>query len=57
MKFHTLKKTNILISEIGLGTNAVVGHNIFESLNEQDRKELVTTALDLGITFIDTADI
>lgn len=57
MKFHTLKKTNIRISEIGLGTNAVGGHNLFESLNEQDGKELVTTALDLGITFIDTADI
>jgi len=57
MKFHTLKKTNIKISEIGLGTNAVGGHNLFENLNEQDGKELVSAALDLGITFIDTADI
>jgi len=57
MKFHTLKKTNIKISEIGLGTNAVGGHNLFENLNEQDGEELVSAALDLGITFIDTADI
>lgn len=57
MKFHTLKKTNIKISEIGLGTNAVGGHNLFENLNEQDGQELVSAALDLGITFIDTADI
>ncbi|EON71307.1 aldo/keto reductase [Lysinibacillus sphaericus] len=57
MKFHTLKKTTINISEIGLGTNAVGGHNLFENLNEQDGKELVSAALDLGITFIDTADI
>ncbi|KPN95962.1 aldo/keto reductase [Lysinibacillus sp. ZYM-1] len=57
MKFHTLKKTTIKISKIGLGTNAVGGHNLFENLNEQDGKELVSAALDLGITFIDTADI
>ena len=57
MKFHTFKKTTIKISEIGLGTNAVGGHNLFENLNEQDGKELVSAALDLGITFIDTADI
>ncbi|MFJ8089414.1 aldo/keto reductase [Lysinibacillus sp. NPDC095746] len=57
MKFHTLKKTNIKISEIGLGTNAVGGHNLYENLNEQDGTELVTAALDLGITFFDTADI
>lgn len=57
MKFHTFKKTTIRISEIGLGANAVGGHNLFENLNEQDGKELVSAALDLGITFIDTADI
>ncbi|MEH6941103.1 aldo/keto reductase [Bacillus sp. JJ722] len=57
MKFNTLKKTNINISEVGLGTNAVGGHNLFENLNEQDGKELVSTALELGITLIDTADI
>lgn len=57
MKFHTLKKSNINISEIGLGTNAVGGHNLYEKLNEQDGRELVSTAIDLGITFIDTADI
>ncbi|MFJ7698382.1 aldo/keto reductase [Lysinibacillus fusiformis] len=57
MEFHTFKKTTIKISEIGLGTNAVGGHNLFENLNEQDGKELVSAALDLGITFIDTADI
>jgi len=57
MKFHTLKKANITISEIGLGTNAVGGHNLYENLNEQDGKELVSAALDLGITLFDTADI
>lgn len=57
MKFNTLKKTNISISEIGLGTNAVGGHNLFTNLNEEEGKQMVAKALDLGITFIDTADI
>lgn len=57
MKFNTLKKTNISISEIGLGTNAVGGHNLFTNLNEEEGKLMVAKALDLGITFIDTADI
>ncbi|MED4454509.1 aldo/keto reductase [Metabacillus fastidiosus] len=57
MKFNLLRKTDIKVSEIGLGTNAVGGHNLFENLNEQDGKEMVSTALELGINFIDTADI
>lgn len=57
MKFATLKKANIEVSRIGLGTNAVGGHNLFENINEEDGKELVREALDLGVTFIDTADV
>lgn len=57
MKFNTLKKTNVTVSEIGLGTNAVGGHNLFTNLNEEDGKQMVSAALDLGITLIDTADI
>ncbi|BFI99289.1 aldo/keto reductase [Priestia sp. Y58] len=57
MKFRKLKNTDITVSEIGLGTNAVGGHNLFNNLNEESGKELVAAAIDLGITFIDTADI
>ncbi len=57
MKYTKLKKSNIEVSVIGLGTNAVGGHNLFEDLNEQDGKELVREALNNGVTFIDTADI
>ncbi|RDW20184.1 oxidoreductase [Oceanobacillus arenosus] len=57
MKYTKLKKSNIEISAIGLGTNAVGGHNLFENLNEQDGKDFVREALNLGVTFIDTADI
>lgn len=57
MKYTTLKKTTLKISEIGLGTNAVGGHNLFQNLNEADGIELVRKALNNGVNFIDTADI
>lgn len=57
MKYTTLKKSSIKVSTIGLGTNAVGGHNLFQNLNEQDGKDFVREALNLGVTFIDTADI
>jgi myo-inositol catabolism protein IolS len=57
MKYTKLKKSNIEVSVIGLGTNAVGGHNLFQNLNEEDGKDLVREALNMGVTFIDTADI
>jgi len=57
MKFTTLKKSNLKVSNIGLGTNAVGGHNLFQNLNEEDGKDLVREALKNGVNFIDTADI
>ncbi|OMP66014.1 aldo/keto reductase [Domibacillus epiphyticus] len=57
MQYTKLKKTNLNISRIGLGTNAVGGHNLFDNLNEEDGKNFVRAAIDEGITFIDTADI
>ena len=30
MKFNKLKRSSIEVSKIGLGTNAVGGHNLFE---------------------------
>ena len=57
MKYTKLKKSNIEVSVIGLGTNAVGGHNLFQNLNEEDGKDFVREALNMGVTFIDTADI
>ncbi|RHW34081.1 aldo/keto reductase [Lysinibacillus yapensis] len=57
MKYQTLKKTDLRISEIGLGTNAVGGHNLFQNLSEADGIEFVREALNNGVNFIDTADI
>ncbi|WJH29325.1 aldo/keto reductase [Paenibacillus sp. CC-CFT742] len=57
MIYQKLRGTDLKVSEIGLGTNAVGGHNLFTDLNEVDGIEMVDAALQLGITFIDTADI
>ncbi|MEH7385927.1 aldo/keto reductase [Bacillus sp. JJ1521] len=57
MKYTKLKKSNLEVSVIGLGTNAVGGHNLFQNLNEEDGKYLVREALNNGVNFIDTADI
>jgi myo-inositol catabolism protein IolS len=57
VKFSKLKKTDMIISKIGLGTNAVGGHNLFANLDENQGKEMVDHAIASGITFIDTADI
>jgi len=51
-----LKKTDIEISRIGLGTNAVGGHNLYSALDEEQGRALVREALAQGITFFDTAD-
>lgn len=57
MDYTKLKKSNIEVSAIGLGTNAVGGHNLYENLSEQNGKDLVREAINNGVTFIDTADI
>jgi aryl-alcohol dehydrogenase-like predicted oxidoreductase len=57
MNYTKLKKSNFEVSTIGLGTNTVGGHNLFQYVNEQDGKDFVREALNLGVTFIDTADI
>ncbi|SDN68659.1 aldo/keto reductase [Bacillus sp. OK048] len=57
MKYTTLKKSELKVSEIGLGTNAVGGHNLFQNLKEADGIDFVREALNNGVNFIDTADI
>lgn len=56
MRYTNLKKANIRISNIGLGTNAVGGHNLYSNLDEEEGKLVVREALHQGITFFDTAD-
>ncbi|MDR7000233.1 aldo/keto reductase [Neobacillus niacini] len=50
-------KTELKVNPIGLGTNAVGGHNLFPILDEQAGRQLVQTGLANGINFLDTAFI
>lgn len=50
-----LGKTDLSINPVGLGTNAVGGHNLFPDTDEEAGKEVVQTAIDNGINFLDTA--
>lgn len=50
-----LGKSELYVNPIGLGTNAVGGHNLYPNLDEGAGKELVRSAIHNGINFIDTA--
>lgn len=50
-------KTDLYVNPIGLGTNAVGGHNLYPNLDEEVGKELVRTAINHGVNFLDTAYI
>ncbi|MBT2574644.1 aldo/keto reductase [Bacillus sp. ISL-51] len=54
---RALGRTNLQVKRIGFGANAVGGHNLFPNLNDETGKDLVRTALDGGVNFIDTAFI
>lgn len=53
----SIGKTDLQVNPIGLGANAVGGHNIYPNLNDENGKEIVRAALREGIDFIDTAYI
>jgi aryl-alcohol dehydrogenase-like predicted oxidoreductase len=51
-------RTDLYVNPLGLGTNAVGGHNIYPNLlSDETGKEIVRTALESGINFLDTAFI
>lgn len=50
-----LGSSDVYVNPIGLGTNAVGGHNIYPNLDEQAGKELVRTAIESGVTLLDSA--
>lgn len=54
----TLGTSTLTVHPIGLGTNAVGGHNIYpDMLDEEQGKDVVRAALDNGMNFLDTAFI
>ncbi|WP_126427108.1 aldo/keto reductase [Brevibacillus marinus] len=50
-----LGKSDLYVHPIGLGANAVGGHNIYPHLDDEVGKQVVRTAIENGITMIDTA--
>lgn len=50
-----LGKSDLYVNPIGLGANAVGGHNLYPNLDEEVGKNLVRTAINHGINLIDTA--
>ncbi|EOH87896.1 aldo/keto reductase [Enterococcus pallens] len=48
-------RSRVYSTDLGLGTNAVGGHNLFPDLDEEQGKAVVRSALDNGITLLDTA--
>lgn len=46
---------NFKHSKLGLGTNKVGGHNLFDHLNDQDGYDLLRAGINAGITLLDTA--
>jgi aryl-alcohol dehydrogenase-like predicted oxidoreductase len=60
MKYKTLGKTGLVVSEICLGTMTFGGDGFWKMIGAQDQtaaSDLVRTAFDKGVTFFDTADV
>ncbi|MFR8086701.1 MAG: oxidoreductase, partial [Leuconostoc gelidum] len=51
---NEVKMINNQAIKLGIGTNKVGGHNLFDNLKDQDGFDVVKEALDSGITMIDT---
>ncbi|WP_181347467.1 aldo/keto reductase [Thalassobacillus sp. CUG 92003] len=56
-KMTRLGKSDLVVNPVGLGTNAVGGHNIYPNLDEEAGKDVVRTAIEQGVNFLDTAFI
>ena len=56
MEYHVLGKSDLKVSEISVGTWAIGAENWGE-VHDQDSLAAIRKALDVGINFIDTADI
>jgi myo-inositol catabolism protein IolS len=55
MKSVTSKKSKMSFKTIGLGTNAIGGHNIYPNINENVSRDIVRRFIQEGGDFIDTA--
>ncbi|MBB4099337.1 aldo/keto reductase [Sphingomonas kyeonggiensis] len=60
MKYKTLGKTGLFVSELCLGTMTFGGQGVWANMGnvqQEDAQALIARALEHGVNFIDTADI
>ncbi|MFO0686061.1 MAG: aldo/keto reductase [Sandaracinus sp.] len=60
MRYHTLGKTGLYVSELCLGTMTFGGKGFWQAIGSLGHKEvekLIGLALDRGVNFLDTADV
>ena len=61
MRHHALGRTGLFVSELCLGTMTFGGGSgiwgQIGALQQSEAEELIGTALDAGINFVDTADV
>lgn len=55
MKKIKIGKSNVTTTILGLGTNAIGGHNLFKNLSNETGVEIVKTAITGGVSLLDTA--
>lgn len=55
MKQTRIGKTDLYVNPIGLETNAVGGLNLYPNLDEEVGKDLVRSAINSRVNFLDTA--
>ncbi len=56
MEYRTLGNTGIVVSEVGFGAWAI-GGDAWGEVEDRDSLAAIHRAIDLGVTFIDTADV
>lgn len=52
---NRLGRTDLIVNPIGLGANAIGGHNIYGNIDEAVSKQILYTGIENGLNFIDTA--
>ena len=52
-----IAKTDLVVNPIGLGTNAVGGHNLYPNLKDEQGMDMVRDAINHGVDFLDTSFI
>ena len=60
MRYNQLGRTGLLVSELCLGTMTFGGEGLFKvvgQVQQEDADQLVKTAIDAGINFLDTANV